>query len=134
MNAKTSLKQVAQSHRGTEKVGIYSSVFMCAQKKRSKSGFPVVVGSLTLNLLCATRYASRMKEIELYGERRDDCSVIRHGDIDRRGRATTVYLRATACKRIHDPAPSRICWRMSVTNAITENRAVSAWPISQRRR
>jgi len=70
---------------------------MCARKMRSKLGFPVVVGSLTLNLLCASRYASRMKEIELYGERRDDCSVIRHGNIDRLSGATTVYLRATAC-------------------------------------
>src|SRR5215469_18962366 len=61
---------------------------MCARKMRSKLGFPVVVGSLTLNLLCATQYAHRMKEIELYGERRDDCSVIRHGDIDRLSEAT----------------------------------------------
>jgi hypothetical protein len=36
-----------------KKVGIHSSVFMCA-RKRSKSGFPVVVRSLTLNLMCAT--------------------------------------------------------------------------------
>src|SRR5262249_35862255 len=107
----------------------------CARGKCARNrDFPVVVKSLTLNLLCATRYASRMKDIELYGERRDDCSVIRHGDIDRLSGLTTFYLRAIACKHIHDPAPSRVCWRISVTNAITENRAVSAWPISQRRR
>src|SRR5215831_17070294 len=39
------------------------------------------------------------------------------------GGASAVYLSATACKHIHDPAPSWIRWRISVANAITENRA-----------
>jgi len=42
--------------------------------------------------------------------------------------------RSRRAPRNHDRDPSWIRRRISATNAITDNRAASAWPISQRRR